>query len=171
MHILLLNRRLRVIVLALFCLFSAGSRGADVKVGEVFPDLASYQLEGKLPENRAGKVILLDFWASWCGPCKLSFPVMEELHKRYAAQGLLVIAVSVDENRADMAAFLKKQAPSFTVVRDSKQRLVAKASVDVLPGSFLLDREGKVRFVHTGFYGDKTKKEYEKEIETLLREK
>jgi thiol-disulfide isomerase/thioredoxin len=123
-----------------------------------------------LPETLKGKVVLLDFWASWCEPCKLSFPVMEELRKRHAAEGLMIVAVSVDEHRADMQAFLKKQPASFTVLRDARQKLVEKVSVETMPASFLIDRQGKVRFVHAGFRGDETKKKYEREIELLLKQ-
>lgn len=157
--------------LALFVAFSvAGSALAgNVKTGDAFPDLAGFKLEGKLPDSTKGKVVLVDFWASWCEPCKQSFPVMEELHKRYAERGLVIVAVNVDENRADMEAFLKKNAASFTVMRDAGQKLVEKTGIATMPSSFLLDRDGKVRFAHTGFRGAETKKKYEEEIESLLK--
>jgi thiol-disulfide isomerase/thioredoxin len=148
----------------------AGSTFAgSIKPGEAFPDLAGFKLEGKLPEVTRGKVVLVDFWASWCEPCKQSFPVMEELHKRYAERGLVIIAVNVDENRPDMEAFLKKNAATFVVLRDASQKLVEKAGIATMPSSFLIDREGKVRFAHTGFRGTETKKKYEEEIELLLK--
>jgi thiol-disulfide isomerase/thioredoxin len=140
-----------------------------IKAGDSFPDLTGFKLEGKLPDSLKGKVVLVDFWASWCEPCKQSFPVMEELHKRYADRGLVIIAVNVDENRPDMEAFLKKNAASFTVMRDPTQKLVEKAGIATMPSSFLMDRDGKVRFTHTGFRGMETKKKYEEEIESLLK--
>ena len=140
-----------------------------VKPGDTFPDLAAFKLEGKVPDNTKGKVVLVDFWASWCEPCKQSFPVMQELHTRYADRGLVIIAVNVDENRPDMEAFLKKNAATFVVLRDAKQKLVEKTGIATMPSSFLLDREGKVRFTHTGFRGAETKKKYEEEIESLLK--
>jgi thiol-disulfide isomerase/thioredoxin len=142
---------------------------ADIKAGDVFPDLSGFKLEGKLPDSTKGKVVLVDFWASWCGPCKQSFPVMEELHKRYVDRGLVIIAINVDENRAKMEDFLKKNAVSFVVLRDANQKLVEKAGITAMPSSFLMDREGKVRFAHTGFRGAETKKQYEEEIESLLK--
>jgi thiol-disulfide isomerase/thioredoxin len=142
---------------------------AGVKPGDSFPDLAPFKLEGKLPDSTKGKVVLVDFWASWCEPCKQSFPVMEELHKRYSERGLVIIAVNVDENRPDMEAFLKKNAATFVVLRDANQKLVEKAGIATMPSSFLIDREGKVRFVHTGFRGAETKKKYEEEIESLVK--
>jgi thiol-disulfide isomerase/thioredoxin len=150
--------------------FSQAARADDLKEGQVFPDLATFKLEGKLPDDLKGKVVLVDFWASWCEPCKLSFPVMEDLHKAWHEKGLVVIAVNVDERARDMQSFLKKHPVPFTVVRDGAQKLVAHAAISTMPTSFMIDRAGKVRFVHHGFLGDKTRKEYEKEVETLAKE-
>ena len=150
-------------------LVAGNALAGGVKPGDAFPDLAGFKLEGKLPEAIKGKVVLVDFWASWCEPCKQSFPAMEELHQRYGSQGLVIIAINVDENRSDMEAFLKKNAATFVVVRDPNQKLVEKAGIATMPSSFLLDREGKVRFTHTGFRGAETKKKYEEEIASLLK--
>ena len=140
-----------------------------VKVGDTFPDLAPFKLEGKLPDSLKGKVVMIDFWASWCGPCKQSFPAMEELHQRYQDKGLVIIAINVDEKGSDMEAFLKNNAATFAVVRDAGQKLVEQAGIATMPSSFLIDREGKVRFMHTGFRGAETKKKYEEEIQLLLK--
>ncbi len=144
--------------------------GEGVKLGDPFPDLATFQLEGKLPVPLKGRVLLVDFWASWCAPCKRSFPALEELHKRYAGRGLTVIAVNVDEAHPNMEKFLKKTPVTFAVVRDAAQKLVAQTEVSTMPSSFLVDRTGKVRFIHRGYQGDKTKEEYAHEIELLLAE-
>ncbi|MBI5772648.1 MAG: TlpA family protein disulfide reductase [Verrucomicrobia bacterium] len=145
---------------------------AALKPGDAFPDLAPFQLEGTVPDLK-GKVVLVDFWASWCPPCKASFPVLEELQKKYGPQGFVLLAVNVDEKKADMDGFLKSRKPpvSFTVVRDSQQKLVAAVSVETMPTSFILGPDGKVKAVHSGFHGDKTKKQYAAEIEELLKKK
>ncbi len=143
---------------------------ADFKQDDNLPDLADYQLEGKLPENLKGQVILLDFWASWCGPCKSSFPAMEDLNKKYAGKGLTIVAVSVDEKQENMQRFLNTANVSFTVVRDARQKLVAAANIRAMPTSFLIDRSGKIRFIHSGFNRDETIRQYVKEIEQLLEE-
>jgi thiol-disulfide isomerase/thioredoxin len=142
---------------------------AGLKSGDALPDLGAFKLEGTLPASLKDKVVMLDFWASWCEPCKASFPAMNDLQKKYGPQGLVVIAVNVDEKRADMEDFLKKNAASFTVVRDAGQKLVDKAGIGTMPTSFLIGRDGRVRHVHTGYKGDETKKKYEKEIEALLK--
>jgi thiol-disulfide isomerase/thioredoxin len=141
---------------------------AELKVGDTLPELASFKLEGKLPDSLKGKIVIVDFWASWCLPCAESFPVLDELQKKYGDK-LVVIGVNVDEKASNMDKFLKKHAVSFTLVRDSGQQLVAAVSPETMPTSFILDGEGKVRFLHSGFHGEKTKKEYVSEIESLLK--
>jgi cytochrome c biogenesis protein CcmG, thiol:disulfide interchange protein DsbE len=145
---------------------------AEVKVGDKFPDLAKFKLEGNLPADLKGKIVLVDFWASWCGPCKDSFPAMNDLQKKYGEQGLVIIAVNEDEKKSDMEDFLKENKVTFTVVRDAApdgKKLVDKVEIPTMPGAFLLDGEGKVRFAHTGFHGADTKKKYEQEIQSLLK--
>jgi len=142
---------------------------AAIKVGDTFPDFKSYKIEGTLPEALKGKVVLVDFWASWCGPCGESFPAMDQLQKEFAGQGLVIIAVNVDEKKSDMEDFLKDHKVSFTVVRDAAQKLVEKAGISTMPGSFLIDRDGKVAFVHTGFRGKETVKQYQQEITSLTK--
>ena len=115
--------------------------------------------------------MLVDFWASWCLPCAESFPVMEELYKKYSDQGLVILAVSTDEKRANMDKFLKKHIATFSVVHDGAQKLVAQADANTMPRSFLVGRDGKVRFIHDGFRAHETKAQYIAEIESLLKEK
>ncbi|MBL9170732.1 MAG: TlpA family protein disulfide reductase [Verrucomicrobiales bacterium] len=148
----------------------AAVAGAAPKVGDPFPDLQSYGLEGALPDLK-GKVVLVDFFASWCEPCKASFPVMQALHKDYAAKGLVILAVNVDEKAADMAQFLKKHTADFAVVRDAQHKLVSEIKIKAMPSSFLVDAQGKVVAVHSGFKGEETRKKYVSEIEALLNSK
>jgi thiol-disulfide isomerase/thioredoxin len=144
------------------------SANAGLKVGDILPDLSTFQLEGKLPGSLKGKVMIVDFWASWCLPCAESFPTMDALQKKYGDR-LVVLAVNVDENSSNMEKFLKEHSVSFTVVRDGKQKLVAVVSPETMPTSFILDASGKVCFLHNGFHGDKTRQEYVKEIDSLLK--
>ena len=151
----------------------AGVLRAELKVGDAFPALASANLApiaGQLPATE-GNVVLVDFWASWCGPCKASFPVLAKLHKDYASRGFVIAAVSVDEKPAAAAAFAKKLAPPFATLHDRDGKLAQRVSVPAMPTSYLVGRDGRVRFVHTGFHGDSTERELRQQIETLLAEK
>jgi thiol-disulfide isomerase/thioredoxin len=141
---------------------------AALKVGDTLPDLANYKLEGKLPGSLKGKIVIVDFWASWCLPCAESFPVMDELQKKYGDR-LVIIAVNVDETAAKKDLFLKKHPVAFTIVRDAEQKVVADISPETMPTSFVVDGDGKVRFVHNGFHGAETRKQYVSEIESLLK--
>src|SRR4051812_45197929 len=161
------------IAIAALFLGAAGLR-ADIKAGDNFPALASAGLVnlagGEVPET-AGKVTLVDFWASWCAPCKASFPAMAKIHADFAPRGLQIVAVSIDEKPAAAVGFWKKLAPPFTAVHDHELKLVKQVVVPTMPTSYLLDRTGKVRFVHEGFHGDASDREIRKEIEALLAEK
>ncbi len=152
--------------------FSAAVARAEVKVGDAFPALAPtgvVNLAGDAVPSIAGKVTLVDFWASWCAPCKASFPAMAKLYDDYASHGLQIVAVSIDEKSAAAVAFWKKMSPPFVALHDRDQKLVQLVDVPTMPTSYLLDRAGRVRFVHAGFHGDLA--ELRQEIETLLAEK
>jgi thiol-disulfide isomerase/thioredoxin len=136
--------------------------------GDAFPDLTKFGLEGSLPETK-GKVVLVDFFASWCGPCKESFPAMDALQKKYGNKGLVVIAVNLDKNKADMDDFVKAHPTSFTIMRDAANKLVSQVKIPTMPSSFLLDKDGKVHAMHRGFKGEESIKEYSAEIESLLK--
>ena len=141
---------------------------APLKEGDAFPDLTAVGLEGSLPDTK-GKVVLVDFFASWCGPCKESFPAMQDLHKKYAGKGLVILAINLDKKKADMDEFLKAHPADFAIVRDATNKLVAQIKIPTMPTSFLLNREGKVVSVHRGFKGEETRKKYTEEIEALLK--
>ena len=152
------------VVLAASCLVAA----AGVGKGDSFPALSGKGLEGPVP-NLSGNVVLVDFWASWCGPCKKSFPALERLQKTYGSRGFMIVAVSVDEEAEAMEGFLESHPVSFNVVRDAEQKLVAETGVEAMPTSFLIRRDGKVAAVHLGFDSAKTEKELAAEIERLLK--
>jgi thiol-disulfide isomerase/thioredoxin len=144
--------------------------GAQVTKGSAFPPLADQGVSGTLPQT-VGKVTLVDFWASWCAPCKASFPAYSSLQQDFASKGLVIVAVSVDDDPASYASFVAKHKPLFPTVHDAQHKLVAEVQVPTMPTSYLIDRSGKVRFVHAGFHGDSTERELRAEITALLDEK
>jgi len=147
---------------------SLATAPAALKVGDTLPDLATFKLEGALPASLKGKILVVDFWASWCLPCAESFPVMDELQKKYGDR-VVFIAVNVETKAAKMKVFLQKHPVSFTVVRDANQKLVEVAEPETMPTSLIVDADGKVRFRHTGFDREETRKQYLSEIDSLLK--
>ncbi len=153
-------------LLALLVVFTGFANAADA--GTRLPSLSGASLEGDLPATR-GKVLLVDFWASWCGPCKKSFPSLEELHQRYKGRGLVVIGISVDEDAGAMHRFLRQHPVSFSIVRDREQKLVKALKIEAMPTSLLVDRSGVIRFVNSGFRGSSTEAQLQRQIEQLLQ--
>ena len=120
-------------------------------------------------ERFKGKVVLLDFWASWCTPCKASFPWMQQLQERYDRGDLVVVAVNVDHERALAERFLHEQRADFSVVFDPQGRIAERFDVRSMPASFYIDRTGKVRYTHAGFRED-DKAGAERELAGLMAE-
>jgi thiol-disulfide isomerase/thioredoxin len=159
-------------IFAALCLLgSALSARAQIKVGDAFPSLAAAGLNGGSLPATAAKVVFVDFWASWCAPCKASFPAYGRIFADYAPRGLVVVAVSVDETAAAYSAFLRKSAPPFPTVRDQSQTLVREVRVPSMPTSYLIGRDGRVRYIHVGFHSGETEQELRGELEALLAEK
>ena len=111
-----------------------------------------------------GKVIYLDFWASWCGPCRQSFPWMNEMQSKYAPKGLVIVAVNVDANTVDAKKFLGEIPAKFEIAFDAKGLTPKIFGIKGMPTSYLIDRTGKVLSVHTGFNPSK-----KTEIESALK--
>ena len=165
-----LLRRVVTLLLGVALVFAAASAlRAEVKVGAPFPELSAHAFEGTLPA-RAGQVVLVDFWATWCAPCKASFPVYDAFQSEFATRGFTVIGVSVDKKAAPYAEFIKRFAPAFPTVRDGEQKLVAAVRPPAMPTCYLLDRKGVLRLVHRGFHGDADAALLRAEILKLLDE-
>jgi len=115
------------------------------------------------------KVVYLDFWASWCGPCRKSFPWLNEIETKYKKQGLVVIGVNLDTELDQAKQFLKEVPANFRVFSDPDGKLAEKYKLIGMPSSFVIDGKGQVRHRHVGFKKNKTD-EYEKSIQSLLKE-
>lgn len=138
--------------LAVLALFGPLSPAGAVQVGETLPARWLESAEGPQPLV-AGKARLtyVDFWASWCGPCRQSFPWMNEMHGKFAASGLRILAVNVDAKRADAEQFLARNPAVFSILFDRDGVFAKSVDVTTMPTSMLLDPQGKVLYVHRGF--------------------
>ena len=116
----------------------------------VLPPFAARAAAVDLAEFR-GSVVYLDFWASWCAPCRQSFPWMQTMQDAYGAQGLRVVAVNVDQYRADAEQFLAKFHPKFDVRFDPQGEVAARFKIQGMPTGVIIDRHGALRYTHIGF--------------------
>ncbi len=137
-----------------------------IEVGQTAPDfdLAGSLAAVKLSDYK-GKTVYLDFWASWCGPCKQSFPWMNEMQSRYGAKGFRVVGVNVDQKTDDAKAFLKDTPARFDVAFDQTGKTPKTYAIKGMPTSVLIGPDGKVISVHSGF-----KPEQRAELETQIQQ-
>jgi cytochrome c biogenesis protein CcmG/thiol:disulfide interchange protein DsbE len=115
----------------------------------------------------AGKVTIVDFWATWCEPCKKSFPKLEVLSAKYKGDGLVVIGISEDDESAGIAAFASDSGARFPLIWDENKSIASQWQPKSMPTTFVVDRKGTVRFVHLGFH-DGEEAEIESEVKSLF---
>jgi cytochrome c biogenesis protein CcmG/thiol:disulfide interchange protein DsbE len=114
-----------------------------------------------------GKVVVLDFWASWCVPCRRSFPWLNEMHDKYGQEGLVILGVNMDADQADAELFLKEYPVDFSIVRDPEGELAKQYEVIAMPSSYVIDRDGKIVARHLGFKVARLQ-EYEDTLKRVL---
>jgi thiol-disulfide isomerase/thioredoxin len=130
-----------------------GSGGGN-QVGAPVPEIRVESLAGKEigVSDYRGKVVLLDVWASWCGPCKQELPMLDDMAKRLRADGVEVLAVSIDQERANLVKFLKARPRwALTIAHDPKGAIADRLAPEKMPTSYIIDREGIIRYVNSGF--------------------
>jgi len=116
-----------------------------------------------------GKVLYIDFWASWCPPCAKSFPFLNELQQQYAQQGLQIIGINLDEEPEDAEKFLVQFPAKFTLASDLTKQCAEGLGVAAMPSSYLIDRKGIIRHIHLGFRAGETEA-LRKLVKQLLEE-
>jgi peroxiredoxin len=163
----------RIVVAALAVVFAvalAPISATALEAGDRAPDFSLPSLDGKGNVSLAqfrGKVVYLDFWASWCAPCLKAVPEIEAMRKELASQGFAVVAVNLDQNTKKALRFLEKNPVGYPSASDPKGRLPKQYGVDTMPTSYVIDGEGMIRHVHRGFQrGDGVK--LRTEIKKLL---
>jgi thiol-disulfide isomerase/thioredoxin len=130
-------------------------------------DLSTTELLDQQLNNAKGKVVYVDFWASWCIPCRKSFPWMNNLAAQYQAQGLIILSINLDHSRVLADRFLAQIPANFPIIYDPKGNIAKKYQLKGMPSSFIINRQGQIVSTHVGFNEEK-KSAYEQEIKALL---
>ncbi len=134
---------------------TGGAGGAEVNQGGLpAPEITVQRISGKPGglSNYRGQVVLLDIWASWCGPCKQELPMLDDIASRLHHRGVEVLAVSVDQERDNVVKFLGARGHwALTIAHDSKGEIADRLQPDKMPTSYIIDRQGIIRYVNYGF--------------------
>ncbi|MCW8832329.1 MAG: TlpA family protein disulfide reductase [Colwellia sp.] len=152
-------------------LFSSSLKAAALDIGQQAPDFTLKSTQGKnlnLAEQR-GQIIVINFWASWCGPCRKEMPILQSFHSKYNNLGVSVWGVNVEQENQAGQDFLADLDLSFPIFFDSSNKISANYQVEAMPTTVIVDRDGKVRYVYRG-YKDGYEKKYAKAIKKLIRE-
>lgn len=144
----------------------AGSASADAA-----PDFTLQSSTGenvRLAEQR-GKVVMLNFWASWCGPCRKEMPLLEAMATRYGEAGFVLYGVNVEEDNTDAKKLIKELGVTFPILYDTESKASSLYNVDAMPTTVVIDRKGQIRYVNRGYKaGDENK--YRDQIRELIKE-
>lgn len=165
-----MSKFLRIVMLVPAILSAIVFSGAAL-AAEAAPDFTLKSKEHgnlKLSEQR-GQVIMLNFWASWCGPCRQEMPLLDELHQRYSKAGFQVWGLNVDANQDDAERMLAKIPVTFPVLFDPEGIAGKLFSVEAMPTSVFIDRDGNIRYVHKGYRAGE-EDTYRQYIKELIRE-
>ena len=159
------------VVVGLFGISAASAWASTVKLKEAAPDFTLRTLDGpnlRLEEYR-GQVVLINFWASWCGPCRQEMPILDRLHQRYEDTGFAVLGVNVEGEDAPAKKIVDKTNVTFPVLIDEGQKVSELYDLEAMPSTVVVDRNGVVRYVHRGYKpGDEAK--YVEVVKKLIRE-
>ena len=159
--------------LAAWILVALPGAAFALQPGNPIPNVAPAQLgapEAPLAfSSFRGSVVYVDFWASWCVPCRISMPALDALYRKYRGKGLRVVGVDKDVARPEAERFLKRTPVSFPLVADGDDAVARAFDVQAMPSGYLVDRRGVVRYVHRGFT-EETASALAAEIELLLKE-
>lgn len=163
---------LKIILLGVFAVvFASGVRASPELTGQPAPDFVLKSATGenlRLSEYR-GEVVMINFWATWCGPCRQEMPLLDELYSRYHKVGFSLLGVNIDDDSSKAMQMVEELGVSFPVLFDEQKQVSKLYEVEAMPVTVLVDREGTVRHVHHG-YKPGYEQKYLTEIRSLLRE-
>jgi len=147
---------------------------STVSAGTVQAPAPDFTLKSDSGENlrlseMRGEVVLINFWASWCGPCRQEMPILSELHDKYKAMGFTVLGINVEENSSDARKLLKEMPVSFPVLFDNDSSVSKQYDVAAMPSTVLVDRDGNMRYLHKG-YKPGLEDTYVDQVRSLIRE-
>jgi peroxiredoxin len=154
-----------------FSVFAASSLASSGLTGQPAPDFALKSSSGenlRLSEYR-GDVVMINFWATWCGPCRQEMPLLDELYSRYQRVGFNLLGVNIDDDSSRAMDMINELGVSFPVLFDSSKQVSRLYQVDAMPVTVIVDREGNVRHVHQG-YKPGYEQKYLDQVRALLRE-
>jgi peroxiredoxin len=135
------------------------------------PDFTLHRVDGanlRLQEQR-GQVVLVNFWATWCGPCRQEMPHLNRLYEKYRASGFVLLGVNIDDDAKAAADLAARLGLKFPVLLDTDKRVSRLYDMNSMPATVLIDRDGRARFLHRG-YRDGMEQTYEQQIRALLKE-
>jgi len=155
----------------LLALLLAAPAFAGVGKGQKAPDFSLPTLKGERLSlsSLRGKVVVIDFWAQWCEPCKKELPQLDKLAKEFAGKDVVVLAVNLDESKDNAQRLAQQLGLSMPVLLDPQKSVAATYDLPKMPTSFLVDKKGIVRFVHEGFEGAGDVERFRKELTQLTQ--
>ncbi len=145
------------------------STASAVKVKQVAPDftLASNKGGNVRLKDLRGKVVMINFWATWCAPCRKELPLLNDLYNKYKSKGFVLLGVNIDDKSAPAKKMIKELKINFPVLFDNNQSTSESYDLQAMPSTFILDKNGIIRFSHYGYKSGYEKK-YEKDVKSLL---
>jgi peroxiredoxin len=167
----LISRSMRRLAALGSCSLAAIAGAGPLAPANTAPDFTLRSLEGKnlrLGEQR-GQVVLVNFWATWCGPCRQEMPHLNKLYEKYKSSGFVLLGVNVDDDSRQAAGVANKLGVKFPVLPDADKRVSKQYDLSAMPSTVLIDRDGRVRYLHRG-YQSGYEDTYDKQIRELLKE-
>lgn len=166
-----LQRRSLMGLVLLAAAAATGTARARVAAQAAAPDFTLRQIDGpslRLGEQR-GRVVMVNFWATWCGPCRVELPQLAKLHDRYRGSGFVLLGVNIDEDPNAARTLAGKLGLKFPVLLDTDKKVVAAYDLNAMPATVLIDKDGRVRHLHRG-YREGVEQTYEQQVRELLKE-